>query len=146
MIDKRHIGLKLPSFKATAEAGQLRFFAKAIGETDPVYIDESAAHDAGFPALPLPPTFLFSLELQQPSTAWRRELGIAEGRTLHGEQSFTYHRMAFAGDVLQFDTQISDIYDKKNGALEFIVKSTRVMNQRGEHVADLRCVIVQRNG
>lgn len=146
MIDTRHIGLKLPSFQATAEAGQLRFFAKAIGETNPVYSDEAAAREAGHPGLPLPPTFLFSLELQQPSTAWRHELGIAEGRTLHGEQSFNYHRMAYAGDVLRFDTHISDIYAKKNGALEFIVKNTRVENQRGEHVADLRCVVVQRNG
>lgn len=146
MIDTRHIGLKLPSFNATADASQLRFFAKAIGETNPVYSDEAAAREAGHPGLPLPPTFLFSLELQQPSTAWRRELGIAEGRTLHGEQSFTYHRMAYAGDVLQFDTHISDIYAKKNGALEFIVKNTRVVNQRDEHVADLRCVVVQRNG
>lgn len=146
MIDTRHIGLQLPSFTATAEAGQLRFFAKAIGETNPIYSDEAAAREAGHPGLPLPPTFIFSLELQQPSTAWRRELGIAEGRTLHGEQSFTYHRMAYAGDVLRFDTHISDIYAKKNGALEFIVKTTRVVNQRDEHVADLRCVVVQRNG
>jgi len=145
MIDKRHIGLKLPSFKASAEPGQLRFFAKAIGETDAIYFDEAAARDAGHPTLPLPPTFLFSLELQQPSTAWRKELGISEGRTLHGEQWFNYHRMAYAGDALLFETRIADIYDKKNGALEFIVKETRVTNQRSEHVADLRCVVVQRN-
>lgn len=145
MLDKTQIGLKLPAFKAVAEAGQLRFFAKAVGETNPIYSDESAARDAGHPALPLPPTFLFSLELLQPSTDWRRALNIREGHTLHGEQIFTYHRTAYAGDTLQFDAHIADIYDKKGGSLEFIVKDTRVTNQRGEHVADMRCVIVQRN-
>jgi acyl dehydratase len=52
--------------------------------------------------------------------------------------------MAYAGDVLRFESRIADIYDKKNGALWFIVRETRVTNQRGEHVADLRSVVVQR--
>jgi acyl dehydratase len=145
MIDKQHIGRQLPTFLVTAEAGQLRFFAKATGETNPIYFDEQAARDAGHPELPLPPTFLFSLELQIPSSAWRDELGIVTARILHGEESFRYHRMAYAGDTLRFDVRIADIYDKKGGALEFVVRETRVTNQHGEHVADLRSVLVQRN-
>ena len=145
MIDKKHIGMKLPVYKATAEAGQLRFFAKSTGETNPIYIDESAARDAGHPGLPLPPTFLFSLEFQIPSNAWRDELGIVTSRILHGEESFEYHRMAYAGDTLQFETHIADIYDKKGGALSFVVRESRVSNQRGEHVADLRSVLVHKN-
>ncbi|SAK80488.1 hypothetical protein AWB80_05073 [Caballeronia pedi] len=143
-IEKKHIGMRLPVFSATADAWRLRFFAKAIGETNPVYFDEAAAHDAGHPTLPLPPTFLFSLEFEQSSTAWRDELGIVSSRILHGEQSFEYHRVAYAGDLLRYESRIADIYDKKNGALWFIVRETRVTNQRGEHVADLRSVIVQR--
>lgn len=146
MIDKQHIGRTLPAFRALAEAGRLRFFAKAIGETNPVYFDESAARDAGHPGLPLPPTFLFSLEFEQPDSSWRDEIGIELPRILHGEQSFTYHRIAYAGDVLLFESRIADIYEKRGGALEFVVRETRVTNQRGEHVADLRSVIVQRNG
>jgi len=145
MIDKKHIGMKLPVYKATAETGQLRFFAKSIGETNPIYIDESAARDAGHPGLPLPPTFLFSLEFQIPSNAWRDELGIVTSRILHGEETFKYHRMAYAGDTLQFETRIADIYDKKNGALSFVVRESRVTNQRGEHIADLRSVLVHKN-
>jgi acyl dehydratase len=146
MIDKQYIGKTLPAFRTLAEAGRLRFFAKAIGETNPVYFDEAAAHDAGHPGLPLPPTFLFSLEFEQPDTSWRDEIGIELPRILHGEQQFTYHRVAYAGDTLLFESRIADIYDKKGGALEFVVRETRVTNQRGEHVADLRSVIVQRNG
>ncbi|MFS8978158.1 MaoC family dehydratase N-terminal domain-containing protein [Cupriavidus necator] len=146
MIDKKHIGKVIADFRTSAPASQLRFFAKATGQTDPVYIDEAAARDAGHPGLPLPPTFLFSLELTQPSTAWRDEIGIVPARILHGEESFIYHRMAYAGDTLHFTSTIADIYDKKGGALEFVVRETRVTNQDGEHVADLRSVLVQRNG
>jgi acyl dehydratase len=146
MVDRKIIGMKLPSHSVVAEAGQLRFFAKAIGETNPVYRDESAARDAGHPGLPVPPTFLFSLELLRPESNWRDEAGMQLARILHGEQSFTYHRTAYAGDTLHFDAHIADVYDKKNGALSFVVVDTRVTNQRGEHVADLRKSIVHRNG
>src|SRR5207244_4141107 len=140
------IGMALPAFHATAEPGQLRFFAKSTGEKNPVYLDEFAARAAGYSGLPLPPTFLFSLEFLQPSTAWRSELGIDPSRILHGEQSFTYHQMAYAGDKLRFESRITDIYQKKAGALDFVVRETRVTNQCGEHVADLRSVLIQRNG
>jgi acyl dehydratase len=54
--------------------------------------------------------------------------------------------MAYAGDRLDFEQRIADIYDKKNGALEFVVRETRVTNQHGALVAELRGVTVVRNG
>jgi hypothetical protein len=146
MLDKSFIGKSLPSFHATAEAGQLALFAKATGETRPEYLEESAARDAGHPGLPLPPTFLFSLELTYPSAGWRDAIGIQPSRILHGEESFVYHRLAYAGERLLFESRIAEIYDKKGGALSFVVRQTRVTNPRGEHVADLRSVLVHRNG
>ena len=147
MIDKRHIGHVLPRYTVDVEKGRLRFFAKATGQTDPVYIDEDAARAAGHPGLPVPPTFLFCLEMEAPNPAAIRELlGIDYRRLLHGEQGFTFHAMAYAGDTLRFEQRIDDIYDKKGGALEFAVRKTRVTNQRGELVAELRCVTVMRNG
>lgn len=146
MIDKRFIGHVMPTFSAEVEKGRLRFFAKATGQTDPVYADEATARAAGFPSLPVPPTFLFCLEMEAPDPAAIRNLLGMDYRTLlHGEQGFTYHRMAFAGDTLTFEQRIDDIYDKKGGALEFVVRKTRVTNQRGEDVAELRAVTVIRN-
>ena len=148
MIDKTIIGTALPPFSVVAEAGQLRFFAKATGEINPVYLDEAAARDAGHPGLPLPPTFLFSCELARPASHgdWREAAGIQLARVLHGEQAFSYHRLAYAGDTLHFDTRIVDVYNKKNGALSFVVMASQVSNQRGEHVADVRKSLVHRNG
>jgi acyl dehydratase len=146
MINRQYIGHTMPSFEVAVEAGRLRFFAKATGQTDPVYLDDAAARAAGHPALPVPPTFLFCLEMESPDpAAIRNLLGMDYRRLLHGEQGFTYHRMVHAGDVLRFEQRIADIYDKKNGALEFVERITRITNQRGEHVADLRAVTVLRN-
>ena len=57
MIDRQYIGHRFPVFQVEVEKGRLRFFAKAIGETDPVYFDEKAAKAAGHPGLLVPPTF-----------------------------------------------------------------------------------------
>lgn len=146
MIDRGHIGLVMPAFEVAAERGRLRFFAKATGQTDPVYTDEAAARAAGHPDLPVPPTFLFCLEMDAPNPAALRErLGLDIGRVLHGEQGFTYHRLAYAGQMLRFLQRVEDIYERKGGALEFIVRKTAVTDLQGEPVAELRCITVYRN-
>ncbi|UVE19602.1 MaoC family dehydratase N-terminal domain-containing protein [Pseudomonas sp. LS44] len=146
MADTSLIGRSLGVTSAELEKGRLRFFAKSIGETDPVYTDEAAAHAAGYRSLPMPPSFLFCLEREGRDNDHIVEgiMGFSLGRILHAEQSFSYHRMAFAGDVLTFDSRIVDVYEKKNGALQFVVTETRVTNQHGEHIADVRASTVQR--
>ncbi|MES2257039.1 MAG: MaoC family dehydratase N-terminal domain-containing protein [Pseudomonadota bacterium] len=147
MIDRSHIGRTLARVSTEVEKGRLRFFAKAIGETDPVYTDESAARAAGHRSLPVPPTYYFCLPmLDEPDpTAWVGELGINLQHILHGEQSFEYLGMAYAGDTLSMVTSVTDIYEKKGGALEFVVTETAVTNQLGELVAKTRCSLVVRN-
>ncbi|MFD7845611.1 MaoC family dehydratase N-terminal domain-containing protein [Nocardia sp. NPDC059764] len=139
--------LELPLDPVTVyvERGRLRLFAKAIGETDPLYTDVAAARQAGHPDLPVPPTFFFSLELEAPDPfAYLTALGVDLRRVLHGEQSFTYHRPAHAGDTLTLQPRIVDVYSKKGGALEFLVKQTGI--SRGEElVAEASSVIVVRN-
>lgn len=146
MIDRKWIGHELPASELPIERSRLRFFAKAIGETNPLYTDEAAARDAGYPDLPAPPTFLFAAELDSGATdKLLADLGIPLSKLLHGEQGFTYHRSACVGDTVTVRSRIEDIYDKKNGALEFVVKASRATNQNGELVAEMRTVIVCRN-
>lgn len=146
MIDRKFIGYKAQPFDAEVEKGRLRLFAKAIGETDPIYSHESAARDAGYRSIPMPPTFLFCLEMDQPDPyRWFREMGIPLPRALHGGQAFHYHQVGCAGDVMTFNSEIMDIYDKKDGALEFIVQDVHITNQHAEPVADFRRTVVIRN-
>ena len=147
MIDRKWVGYETPASELALDRTRLRFFAKAIGETDPVYTDEAAARAAGHPALPVPLTYLFCLESESPHGAtMRQQMGVDYARLLHGEQRFKYHRTCHAGDTLTFRQRIADIYDKKGGALEFAVRETDVSNQRGELVATLVNTLVQRNG
>lgn len=147
MLDKAHIGKTYGRITTEVEKGRLRFFAKAIGETNPVYTDEGAAKKAGYRSLPVPPTYFFCLQmLDDPDpTAWLAKLGVNLQNILHGEQSFEYLAMAFAGDSLSFESRVTDIYDKKGGALEFIVTETTVVNQSNQLVAKMKSSTVVRN-
>ena len=124
------------------ERGRLRFFATTIGLKDPIYHDVEAARRAGHRDLLVPLTFLsnsLELELRDP-LGWLAELGCDLTKTTHAEQVFTYHAMAYAGDSLMFHRRIVDVYTKKRGALEFVVKQTDI--QRGdETLAEVQCVI-----
>lgn len=147
MIDRSWIGHKLPPSLLSLERGRLAFFAKSIGETDAIYFDVDAARNAGHPDLPVPPTFLFAAELDSNAQrAFLEKAGVDFSRVLHGEQGFTYHAMLYAGDEVTVASTITDIYDKKGGALEFVIRTAKVSNRAGDHVADLRTVLVVRNG
>lgn len=146
MIDRKFIGRQGKLRRVTVEPGQLRFFAMAIGETNPVYVDVAAAHAAGYPAIPGPPTFGIVLESLAPDPALGLEaLAIPVERLLHGEQEFRYHRPILAGDTVTLQTRVNDIYEKKGGKLEFVEWRTTVHNADGALVLETRNLCVVRN-
>jgi acyl dehydratase len=145
-IDSAVIGTEYPAVTADIERGRLRAFAEAIGEQDPLYSDVTAAQAAGHPDLPVPPSFLFGLELDGPdSFGWLAALEVDLRRVLHGEQRFEYHRVAHAGETLTARSKITDVYSKRGGALDFIVRRTAVTAADGSAVADLTSTIVVQN-
>lgn len=145
-IDTAAIGTELRPVTVDIERGRLRAFAKATGQDDPIYSELTAAQEAGHPDLPVPVTFLFGLELEDPDPfGYLTNLGIDLRHVLHGEQRFDYHRVAHAGETLMARSRIDDIYSKRGGALEFVVKRTAVTASDGRPVADLTSVIVVRN-
>jgi acyl dehydratase len=147
MLDKGKIGAETEEREIAVEAGMLRLFCQAIGETNPIYLDEKAARAAGYRAIPTPPTYASVLANLAPpkSDLVIGVLGADLGRMLHGEQGFKQHKPIFVGDRVRLRQKIVDIYDKKGGALEFVVLETSVTNQDDELCATLHTVAVLRN-
>ena len=128
----------------TVERGRLALFARVTGQTDPVYTDVAAARAAGHPDLPVPPTFLFGLELERPDPfGYLAELGIDLRQVLHGRQAFQYHAMAYAGDTLTLRSSIADVLTRKAGSTEILVRQTGITRD-GELIADAASTIVVR--
>ncbi len=138
------IGLQFPPVAVVAEAGQMRLFAKATGQTDPVFFDERAAQGAGYRAIVAPPTFVYtllSIGRDDPYDHFDR-MGITLADTLHGSQSFTYGVPLCAGDTVRFEWSVADIYEKKDGELTFVVFRINATNHRDEMIATIENVTI----
>ena len=147
MLDRNKIGHEFTAFTTDVEKGRLKFFAKAIGETNPIYTDETAAREAGYSSLPAPPTFPMALDMDGPEDMPVLDvLDIDISKLLHGTQEFEYHAPICAGDSITITSRISDMFDKKGGALEFVVSENSYTNQNGQLVAKATSTLVVRNG
>lgn len=146
MIDRGHIGRVFPPLTVEVEKGRLRGFALATGQSDRVFLDEEAARAAGYASIPAPPTFLFTLDLErEDSFYFIHALDIDIARVLHGEQTFTYGAPICAGDRVTLTTEVADIYDRKGGAMEFVILRTSAINQDGADVGSMTRTIIVRN-
>ena len=147
MLDRNKIGHEFTAFTTDVEKGRLKFFAKAIGETNPIYTDETAAREAGYSSLPAPPTFPMALDMDGPEDMPVLDvLDIDISKLLHGTQEFEYLAPICAGDRITITSRIADMFDKKGGALEFVVSENTYTNQNGQLVAKATSTLVVRNG
>ena len=147
MVDESAIGTVFTPVHATVEPNRLRLFFNAIGEDNPVFRDENVAQAAGFAGVPIPPSYLFCQEMMDADdpVEFLTVLGIPIAKILHGEQSFAYHAPIVAGDTLLFEGSVTNVTQKKGGAMTLLEMTTRVTNQDGIHVADEVRTIVVRN-
>jgi MaoC dehydratase-like protein len=140
----RALKVDLEPITVAVERRRLVSFARAIGETDPIYTDVAAAQRAGHPDLPAPPTFLYGLEFEAPEPfGYLERLDVDLRRVLHGGQSFTYSALAYAGDSLILQPRLVDAYSKKDGALQFLVKRTEIFRE-GRRLAEATTTLVIR--
>ena len=63
MVDQSAVGRAFTPVTARVEPGRLRFFLNTLGENNPVYRDGDAP--------PVPPTYLFCLEMMDAARAVR---------------------------------------------------------------------------
>lgn len=147
MVDQSAVGRAFTPVTACVEPGRLRFFLDTIGETNPLYRDESAARAAGYAAPPVPPTYLFCLEMMDAAEPFEflTALDIDLARVLHGEQRFDYRGPVVVGDTVTFKPRVTSVTEKKGGAMTLVVVETEVTNQHGVHVADISRTVVVRN-
>jgi len=143
-LDQSFIGRAYPPgtpYRVSRE--KIAEFAKAIGDTSPVSHDPEAARAAGHRDVVAPPTFLIILTLGiVDALANDPDLGLDYGRLVHGDQSFTHHRPATAGDHLTVTTTIEDIFARAGN--DFLTVRTDIADDAGEPVCTGRAQLVVR--
>lgn len=137
------IGHEDPPHSFEIEKGHIRRFADAIGDPNPLYLDEEFARLQGYPSLIAPPTFPTAFR-PVPAPAWY--VALDKRKLLHGQQEYTYQRPLVAGDVITVNARIADVYTKagSGGALTFIVQERTGTDASGNQVYTDRMVLIVR--
>ena len=138
-VDTSVIGKPTGAWRVVLDRAVLANFAKAVGDTSPVYQREEAAHAAGLAAIPAPPTFTFAAPYwsafradEQPAdptagagNPMHSIMGelFAQGRARAARRAgVRYHRTPVAGDVLDGVQTITDIYEKETDSARHDVR------------------------
>lgn len=112
---KSFVNTKAGPYREILDESRLSAFARSVSV--------SPSQDA-------PPTFM---------TVFRRgefelleKMGIPLSKVLHGEQEYTYENPIRAGDTIEFESQLSSVFEKKGGSgtMHFLVFDTQVRIQR----------------
>jgi len=112
---------------------ELISYARKLGETDALYLDENAAEARG--GLVAHPSFVVKLRgdraLPDFVVKQMRAGGFDAGKDIE------FGAAIRAGDMLQVKSSVHDIYEKtgRSGTMVFIVLRTEIRNQRDEMVA-----------
>ncbi len=145
MLDRRVIGKNFPPVLNEIEKGAIRRFAEAIGDPNPVYVDEEAARAAGYPSLLAPPTFPAVLTVNE---RFRHSLDLGTRSFLHSEQQIEYGRPIVAGDRITVKTRVADVQERAgaSGPMDILVLEDEGRDAQGAVVFRTRSTLVLRRG
>ena len=143
MLNRSLINKTFPIIKFDVEKQRVKFFSKVTGQTDPVYFDEKAALEKGYPSLLTPPTFLTTMGHEQKNPyQYLEDLSISMKDVLHAGQKYKYYKLVFAGEKIKIESKIKDIYEKKNGNLKFVEIESLFFNHSKELLAESLSTLV----
>jgi acyl dehydratase len=112
---------------------KIREYARAVGETNPVYLDLQAARDAGYADVVAPP--MFAVVYSAPSVGppiFDPDLEINFAMMVHGGQQFEWGEPVVAGDEITTTASVKDV-SERDGRGYYVFESVS-NNQRGEQV------------
>jgi 3-hydroxybutyryl-CoA dehydratase len=117
-------------YKLTQEA--IALYCKAVGETNPLYLDEVAAKAGPHGGLVAPPSIhillMFACTL---ADDWMRSPG-----TVNAGQSWSYNILARPGDTITLQARALDKFIKRERL--FVVHDNVFFNQRGDVICSGR--------
>jgi acyl dehydratase len=146
-INRGLIGKEYPPYAITVERGKIKEFAKAIGDDNPLYLDDHVGAASPWGDVIAPPTFAITLRDETAdSAAFLAELGTDISRLLHGEQEFEIFRPLQPGQTYLCRPRVVDIYEKtgRSGPMAFVVRETTITDGTDEIVATMRGVTIVR--
>lgn len=127
-------------FEMVVELGKVREFARAVGSSDPAYLDTSEPVS--------PPTFLVTQRFWTgPEHQPLSDSAVTLERFLHGQQEFTFHGPPpRAGTRLTGVSRVDKVYHKqgkRGGTMTFADLVTEYRDEHGALVAEARATVLE---
>lgn len=132
-IDRSLIGQYSEPFSVDIEKGAIRKFAQAIGDDNPLYVNEQAARDAGYDAVLAPATFPASF-VPPRDPPWFAPLD--RRRLVAGSMAYEYERPITAGMRLTCRILFAGVEDKSGskGRMELLRQDMEGRDEQGRLV------------
>ncbi|MGE0683724.1 MAG: MaoC family dehydratase N-terminal domain-containing protein [Candidatus Binatia bacterium] len=127
--------MSIGEFSVTAE--EIRAFAEAIGDANPLYVDPSAAQQAGYADCLAPP--LFCMKIRGERALPDAEIGPGLV-SLNAGQEFEFYDEIYAGRTYAVSVKITDVYEKtgRSGPLGVLVREMLIRDAAGNPVVLMR--------
>ena len=115
------------------ELGAITKFARAIGDSNPLFADKEAARKSRYGSVIAPPTFFRSLR----SGPTKVQVSSPYSANLDGGSEWEYFEPVRAGDRITVTAYVADIFERQGrlGNMLFIVRETKYVNQFDKTVA-----------
>jgi len=140
--------------RSQVTARDIRHFAQAIGEANPIHFDAEAARRSGYPDVVAPALFCQTLtyeeaapeELPADGSPLEISVPVPAQRIVGGSSEYRIHRLVRAGDVITVHSRTKDVYTRqgKSGLLYMIVVETVFTDQDDLPVASETATYVKR--
>ena len=142
--DASWIGKEFDRYTYTVTKEEILEFARALGETNPLYTDEAYAKTTPYGGLIAPPTFCVVFRSQ----AMMPDLKLSYGRRgFDGGKECQFFAPIRPGDTITGVDRIAEVYEKtgRSGNMIFIIRESELTNQHGEKVAVIRQSLIRRD-
>ena len=127
------IGVESEAITYDVERSAIRKFAEAIGDDNPLYVDEEAARKSRYGGVIAPPTFMRSMSAGRSRATVQSPYSAA----LDGGSEWEYFEPVRPGDRISVTMKVSEMFEREGrlGNMLFIIRETSYVNQFGKTVA-----------
>jgi acyl dehydratase len=138
LLDPSMVGHETRPETVRITAPDIRAFATAIGDTNPIFFDESMAQQAGFMHIPMLPTFVTRLRVAFAEAG----LDPEHSQVLHAEQEYSYARPVLAGDILIGRHRVSSI--RLSGRMAIMTLEQLCDDPQGNRIVTGKAMLIVR--
>ncbi len=139
---RSRIGVETPPAIYEIERESIRRFAQAIGDDNPLYLDEDYAAKSKYGRLVAPPGMIGNYEYPTNGAPHTARVQSPFWRRFNGGNEYEYFKPVLAGDTLTATSKLVELNDRMGGPdigrMLVQVVETTFRNQHGDVVAKER--------